>query len=447
MMKEKKTSLSSNENEFNITPPPSVMEEIKCQESLFAGTVTSKALDALTQNSGLDAFRKNYDSLLAGSTASKALEALAQNSGLDAFRKNHDPLLAGSIASKALEALTQNSGLDAFRKNYDSLLTGSIASKALEALTQNSGIDAFRKNHDSLLAVSTASKALEALTQNSGLDTFRKNYDSLFASTAAASKAIEALTLNSGMDAFRKNYDSLLTSNPVSKAFEALTRNSGVATLFEKQRELFTGGYFTANITHQLEKLNLTEIQTLQEAAIQFSRSPQGAAVIATNIHSIEEKEPDALTRLKKYIEESTITSSFRKLPLLLQLIIIYLVATIYSVSVDKNKELAVYLIEQAQQYVSKAGTPSPHIKNLTKQLPSEIDTSTLKYIRIITGENVRLRDTPSMQGDALVTLEKYTPVIVIDKSDRKWLYVQLSFGDQKIYGWVNRSYTKVINH
>ena len=64
MMKEKKTSLSSNENEFNITPPPSVMEEIKCQESLFAGTVTSKALDALTQNSGLDAFRKNYDSLL-----------------------------------------------------------------------------------------------------------------------------------------------------------------------------------------------------------------------------------------------------------------------------------------------------------------------------------------------------------------------------------------------
>ncbi|ECK5577881.1 SH3 domain-containing protein, partial [Salmonella enterica] len=55
--------------------------------------------------------------------------------------------------------------------------------------------------------------------------------------------------------------------------------------------------------------------------------------------------------------------------------------------------------------------------------------------------------NTPSMQGDVLVKLEKYTPVIVIDKSDRKWLYVQLSFGEQKIYGWVNRSYTKAINH
>ncbi|MEP8927799.1 SH3 domain-containing protein, partial [Enterobacter hormaechei] len=359
----------------------------------------------------------NYDSLLAGSTASKALEALTRNSGLDAFRKNYDSLLAGSTASKALEALTQNSGLDAFRKNYDSLLAGSTASKALEALTRNSGLDAFRKNYDSLLAGSTASKALEALTQNSGLD------------------------------AFRKNYDSLLAGSTASKAFEALTRNPSVATLFTKQRELFTGGYFTASITQQLEKLNLTEIQTLQEAAIQFSRSPQGAAVIATNIHSIKEKEPNALTRLKKHIEESSLTSNFRKLPLLLQLIIIYLVTTIYSVGVDKNKELAVYLMGQAQKYVSKTETPSHHIKKLTKQLPSEIDVHTLKHIRIITGENVRLRNTPSMHGDVLVTLEKYTPVIVIDKSDRKWLYIQLSFGEQKIYGWVNRSYTKAINH
>ena len=220
-----------------------------------------------------------------------------------------------------------------------------------------------------------------------------------------------------------------------------------MATLFAKQRELFTGDYFTASVTQQLEKLNLTEIQTLQEAAILFSRSPQGAAVIATNIHAVKEKELDALTKLKNYIEESPVTTSFRKLPLLLQIIIIYLTATISSVAVEKNKEIAMNLIEQAQQYVSKTVSPSSHVKKLTRQLPSEIDTSTLKYIRIITGENVRLRDTPSMQGDVLVTLEKYTPVIVIDKSDRKWLYVQLSFGDQKLYGWVNRSYTKAINH
>lgn len=273
-----------------------------------------------------------------------------------------------------------------------------------------------------------------------------KCQDSLFTGTGT-NRAFEALTRNSVADSFLKKHDPLFTGTATSRAFEALTRNSGVANFSAKQRELFTGDYFTASVTRELEKLNLTEIQTLQEAAIIFSRSPKGAAVIATNIHSAKEKELDALTKLKKHIEGSPIVSNFRKLPLLLQLIIIYLVTTIYSVGVDKNKELAVYLMGQAQQHVSKTQKPSSHIKKLTSQLPSEIDVDILKHIRIITGENVRLRNAPSMHGDVLVILEKYTPIIVIDKSDRKWLYIQLSFGEQKIYGWVNRSYTKAINH
>ncbi|HDD8711727.1 SH3 domain-containing protein [Escherichia coli] len=363
MMKEKKTSLTNNENEFDITVFPSIVEKSKYQDSLLASsTDASKALEALTKNSGVDALLKNHDSLFAGTTA----------------------------ASKAFEAMTRNSVANTFLKNHDSLLAGSTA----------------------------ASKAFEAMTRNSVVNTFLKNHDSLFASSTAA-----------------------------SKAFEAMTRNSGVATLFAKQRESFTRDYFTTSITQHLDKLNPTEIQKLQEAAIIFSRSPQGAAVIATNINTVEITEPDALTKLKKYIEESPVTSHFRKLPLLVQLIIIYLVMTMSSVISDKNKELAIYLIEESQQYFSKAVSPNAHVKKLTKQLPNEIDVSTLKHIRIITGENVRLRNRPSMHGDVLVTLQKYTPVIVIDKSDRKWLYIQLSLGEQKIYGWVNRSYTKALNH
>jgi len=288
-----------------------------------------------------------------------------------------------------------------------------------------------------------------------------KLQNSLFANTAASSAfATQKLALNSDVAAFlksndsllsrtRKQYDALFAGTAASSAFatQKLALNSGITDFFKKQRSNFAENYFSTSVAKQLEKLNATEIQQLQEAAILFSRSPQGAAVIATNIHSLKEKEPDALTRLKNHIEENPIASSFRKLPLLLQLIIIYLMTTIYSVGADKNKELAVYLMGEAQQYLSAAVSPSTNIKKLTRQLPSDIDNSTLKHIRIIIGKNVRLRDTPSMQGDILVTLEKYTPVIVIDKSDRKWLYVQLSLGDQKLYGWVNRSYTKAISH
>ncbi|UQQ18195.1 hypothetical protein MYA98_11525 [Salmonella sp. WGH-01] len=75
-------------------------------------------------------------------------------------------------------------------------------------------------------------------------------------------------------------------------------QDSGITALF-KSRGIFNENYFATSIAKQLEKLDATEIQTLQEAAILFSRSPQGAAIIATNIHAVEVKEPDALTKLK----------------------------------------------------------------------------------------------------------------------------------------------------
>ncbi|WP_080072990.1 SH3 domain-containing protein [Salmonella enterica] len=398
MMKEKKTSLNNNENGTGLPFKPSIVSENKLQNTVFSAIGSASPAHKLVQGSSVAAFLKNHESLFASTAVSSAFAAqkLAQDSGAAAFLKSHESLLASTTVSSAftVQKLAQDSGAAAFLKSHESLLAGTAVSSAFAA---------------------------QKLVQDFGAAAFLKSHESLFASTA------------------------------VSSAFVAhklkLVQDSGITALFKKQGGIFNENYFATSVAKHLEKLNATEIKTLQEAAILFSRSPQGAAIIATNVHAVEVKEPDALTKLKNHIEKSPITSSFRKLPLLVQLIIIYLVTTMYSVIVDKNKELAMDLIEQAQQYVSKSISPKTHLKKLTKQLPREVDISTLKHIRIITGENVRLRNTPSMQGDVLVKLEKYTPVIVIDKSDRKWLYVQLSFGEQKIYGWVNRSYTKAINH
>ena len=317
---------------------------------------------------------------------------------------------------------------------------------------QNSSIVTLLEKQRSLFANSAMTSVLAAQKQfrDSSIAALLEKQRSLSPHSAMTSALAAQKQFRDGsIAALLEKQRSLFANSAMTSALAAQKqlRDGSIAALLEKQKHLFTGKLFSTNIAKYLAELNVNEVQKLEQAAILFSRSPLGAAVIATNIHSIQEKEPDALTRLKNHIEENPITSSFRKLPLLLQLIIIYLMTTIYSVGADKNKELAVYLMGQAQQYVSKAVSPSSHVKKLTKQLPSEIDTDTLKHIRIITGGNVRLRNTPSMQGDVLVTLEKYTPVIVINKSDRKWLYVQLSLGDQKLYGWVNRSYTKAISH
>ncbi|MEO3337700.1 SH3 domain-containing protein, partial [Salmonella enterica subsp. enterica serovar Typhi] len=202
-------------------------------------------------------------------------------------------------------------------------------------LAQGSISFSFLKSHTSLLAGTAvrSSVAEPELVQGSSAAAFLKNHESLLAGTAVSSAfATQKLAQGSSVAAFLKSHESLFASTAVSSAFAAqkLVQDSGITALFKKQGGIFNENYFATSIAKQLEKLDATEIQTLQEAAILFSRSPQGAAIIATNIHAVEVKEPDALTKLKNYIEKSPITSNFRKLPLLVQLIIIYLVTTMY---------------------------------------------------------------------------------------------------------------------
>ena len=286
--------------------------------------------------------------------------------------------------------------------------------------------------------------------RDTGIAAFLKKRDSLFAGTALNSALAAQKQLQEKRNAaFLKSHDTLVARTALNNALLAQKQLQDISTaaFLKTKGELFSDNYFATNLAKKLEKLNERDFQTLHEAIILFSRSPQGAAIIATNIHEAEKTEPDASTRLKNYIEESPLTSSFRKLPLFIQIIIIHFLITMNSIIDDKSKEMAIDLIEYAQQYVNKAGSPRNHIKQIKKQLPDEVDVNSLKHIRIITAKGVRLRKAPSMKGEGLFTIGKYTPVIVIDKSNRSWLYVQLSYGDQKIYGWVNRSYTKVVKN
>ncbi|HCS0313489.1 TPA: SH3 domain-containing protein, partial [Salmonella enterica subsp. enterica serovar Typhi] len=129
-------------------------------------------------------------------------------------------------------------------------------------------------------AIGSASPA-HKLVQGSSAAAFLKNHESLLAGTAVSSAfATQKLAQGSSVAAFLKSHESLFASTAVSSAFAAqkLVQDSGITALFKKQGGIFNENYFATSIAKQLEKLDATEIQTLQEAAILFSRSPQGAA-------------------------------------------------------------------------------------------------------------------------------------------------------------------------
>lgn len=76
-------------------------------------------------------------------------------------------------------------------------------------------------------------------------------------------------------------------------------------------------------------------------------------------------------------------------------------------------------------------------VRSLLCESPQELANN----FRLITGDKVNLRDGPSMKSKVIIDLLKYTPVEVLDSTDRTWLHVRYSHGGVKLDGWITRSY------
>ncbi|MXR29000.1 SH3 domain-containing protein [Pseudomonas sp. PICF6] len=76
-------------------------------------------------------------------------------------------------------------------------------------------------------------------------------------------------------------------------------------------------------------------------------------------------------------------------------------------------------------------------VRSLLCESPQELANN----FRLVTGDRVNLRDGPSMQSKVIIDLLKYTPVEVLDSTDRTWLHVRYKHGGVRLEGWITRSY------
>ena len=76
-------------------------------------------------------------------------------------------------------------------------------------------------------------------------------------------------------------------------------------------------------------------------------------------------------------------------------------------------------------------------VRSLLCESPQELANN----FRLVTDDGVNLRDGPSMKSKVIIDLRKYTPVEVLDSSDKTWLHVRYSHGGVKLDGWITRSY------
>lgn len=145
---------------------------------------------------------------------------------------------------------------------------------------------------------------------------------------------------------------------------------------------------------------------------------------------------------LNKY--SSKFVDSFKELPYPLQwLLMVIFSQVVFSAFIDYGKEKTLLGIHKAESYVISLFEDKPISKQQIIKENKEISWEELNGFRFITGENVRLHVSPSINSEVIECIGKNTIVAVLDKKDRQWLFVQVKSGDEFITGWITRTYTK----
>jgi len=95
----------------------------------------------------------------------------------------------------------------------------------------------------------------------------------------------------------------------------------------------------------------------------------------------------------------------------------------------------------EARKELETVSSPS-QARAFSRASNNNFDRSVLKGFRVITGDNLHFRESPSMNSEIITMLPVGTLVEVVDKSHRSWLLVEVELDGVLEQGWVSRRYT-----
>lgn len=209
--------------------------------------------------------------------------------------------------------------------------------------------------------------------------------------------------------------------------------------------------YLRQNVTHKIDSNN--EIKELLNKHIQEQNASfhqimgQGLSTIAQDYveGAIETSHNESDVQNKGLNKSSsTFIDSFKALPHPLQFIIMwFLTEVVLGAIADYAKEQILSQIHKTESYSVSLYEDTPISKQKLIKENTEIKWEDLNGFRFITGDNVRLHVSPSLNSEVIECIGKNTIVAILDKKDRQWLFVQVKSGDEFITGWITRTYTK----
>ncbi|EMS0916303.1 SH3 domain-containing protein [Salmonella enterica] len=233
----------------------------------------------------------------------------------------------------------------------------------------------------------------------------------------------------------------------VEKKLSGLYSAGSLLKDIQKQAGLFD----SVNSLKQFESIfnayvkeNNPSLSYIMELGISSVAKAYNEGVLETNDEAVTKSDTSsAPTENNDYAK---FLNLFKALPQPIQLIIYTILSQIFlGAFIDYGKAKVLVEIYRAETYIQSIFENKPVTRTNILKENKNIDWNSLNDFRIITGENIRLREKPSMKSGVIETIGKNTVVAILDKSGRQWLYVQVQSGDELITGWITRTYTKPI--
>ncbi|EFJ3768791.1 hypothetical protein HIM29_004649 [Escherichia coli] len=232
---------------------------------------------------------------------------------------------------------------------------------------------------------------------------------------------------------------------PLRNQFEMLNKQAGLNNMQAILNEL------RQNVSHKIDlnneiKESLKQYTLAQKASLHQIMEQSLSSIAQAYVEGAIETSHNESDVQDKGLNKSSSTfiDSFKSLPHPLQFIIMWLLTEVVLGAIaDYAKEQILSQIHKTESYSVSLYEDAPISKQKLIKENTEIKWEDLNGFRFITGDNVRLHVSPSLNSEVIECIGKNTIVAILDKKDRQWLYVQVKSGDEFITGWITRTYTK----
>ncbi|HGC0752743.1 TPA: SH3 domain-containing protein, partial [Escherichia coli] len=241
---------------------------------------------------------------------------------------------------------------------------------------------------------------------------------------------------------FNSNLTSIDISSPLIKQITNIQRTIGNDYLhsFIKDEDYDYVNSFLSTFQSEVEQNETDSNTALGPNVI----SPQPESHSSGKVkHTLADNNQHQLSNTQLY---DNLIEIFNLLPSQLRKGIVFFVTFVLIPAIGSYFQEKVLIgIHGLESYAFSLVNDKPITKHEIVNSSLDIEWNALSKFRVITGNNVRLRTSPSMNSEVIEHIGKNTIVAVLESKERQWLLVQVQSGDELITGWITRTYTKPI--